>query len=1052
MNLLLSAGRAAAVFPSGPRPRRTPGVFAFLTAAIVALLGCSVACAQSADTGAISGRVLSTTTGKYMANAEIRVPGTNLFTITDDTGNYRLDRVPAGTTNVVVTYSGYRAATQAVTVTAGATATQDFTLVSTEQRDDEPVKLTAFTVSSEREGNAKAIMAQRNSMNITNSVSADVFGNTSEGNVGEFLKYMPGVDLEYVEADTRTPRLGGLDPSYTGVTINGMGMASADAFQQVNGTDNVRPGGGNRSFGFEQVSINSIESIEVSLTSAADQDASSPAGTINLKTKKAFDRKERFIGFSLVGMANSEDITLEKTYGPGDRRDYKIKPGATFDYYDSFLDHRLGVVLNLSESNMYNQQRLTQFGYNTTATAADPRPYVINSLTFKSGPKFTERFSSSLGLDYKVSNKLTVSFVGGYQWYSAQYFNRQIQVTNNSRAGITGDGLTNFNFVNDSATVAYGGAQASKLTRSFQLSPTFEYRNGPLEVNGGFNFSTSTNSYGAVARRQNTRDVPVNSVAGTDFHVSRSSTTDVDFTVQQIPGTTAASTSAAKDFSNFANFTNPRVVDDGRYNKKNIYQGQVDGKYTFAGNVPLTLKAGGKITWTSNANDDFTPLYTWNYTGPGGGSTGSWANYLSPTRFDMGSPAVNFVNLAGQTFSPNFADRRAIANLFYDHPEYFVNGASVLNYYQANYANKRRVREQIDAAYLMGTTRVNKLSLQAGLRLEETTVTSLVPDPLTLAQVRAAGYAVSQQTSIGAVGSPGQPGYQPAVVVTLPTTAAGIDYQYHSKPFIADSGSYHNLFPSASAKYAFLPNLHAQVGYSHTIRRPNYNDIGGSVSADDTNLILNVPAQELAPEISDNITARVVYYFEPAGTFSVTGTENSLKHANITIETPASQTEYADEFPGYSVRTKGNATGIRRTKTLTFDFRRTFNLLPRVFNRSTVFANYTRAVVDEGLKYGTPPMMASGGISSGIRKFTFGVNAKWTDDTPWNFVNGRFRKHRIMTDVNFGYRLTKNLSLFASGRNITNEADYVYENYDYNLIQKVEHYGSIWTFGVSGRF
>jgi hypothetical protein len=161
-----------------------------------------------------------------------------------------------------------------------------------------------------------------------------------------------------------------------------MGMASADAFQQANGTDNVRAGGGNRSFGFEQVSINSIESIEINLTTSADQDASSPAGTINLKTKKA----------------------LKKTYGPGDVQAYKIKPGATFDYYDSFLDHRLGLVLNLSESNMYNQQRLIQLGYSTAPTATDTRPMVLNSLTFKSGPKFTERFSASLGADFKASD------------------------------------------------------------------------------------------------------------------------------------------------------------------------------------------------------------------------------------------------------------------------------------------------------------------------------------------------------------------------------------------------------------------------------------------------------------------------------------------------------------------------------------------------------------------------------------------------------------------------------------------------------------------------
>ncbi len=727
-------------------------------------------------------------------------------------------------------------------------------------------------------------------------------------------------------------------------------------------------------------------------------------------------------------------------------------PGGTLDYYDAFLNNRLGIVMNLSESNMYNQQRLIQQGYSTTPTATDARPYVLNSLIFKNGPKFTERFSSSLGLDFKANDRLTFSLVSGYQWYSAQYFNRQIQVTANNRANVTGDGLNNFDINNDGATVAYGGAQASKLTRSYQLMPSFEYRYKGLLITGAVNYATSVNSYGAIARRQNTRDVPVNSVGGTDFRLARSSTTDVDWIVRQIPGTTATSSSPVKDYSNFANFTNPRVVDDGRYNKKSIYQGELDAKYTTDWTLPTSFKVGGKITETSNANDDYTPMYTWNYVGPGGGPTGSWAGLPSPTVFDMGSPSINFVNLAGNVFSPNFANRKAIADLFYAHPEYFVNGSSPLNYYQANFSNHKRIREQVNATYLMASTKYKRLSLQAGLRVEQTIVTSLQYDPLTLDQVRAAGYAVSQQTAVAAIGSPGQVGYQPAQTVTLPTTIAGIDYQYKSRPMTSTNGNYNNLFPSASAKYSITENFIAQIGYSHAIRRPNYNDIGGTITIDDTNLIINVPAQSLKPEISDNVTGRLVYYFEPVGSFSVTGTQNNLKDTTYTIDTPAANTGYADQFPGFDIRTKGNAPGIKRSKNLTFDYRQDLSFLPGIFKRTTVFANYSRFVVDDVLKYGVPPKMASAGVSMRYQGASVSLNAKWTDNTPWNFTEGRYRKHRIMADLSAGYEFSPRLGIFVSGRNVTNEPDYVYENRNVNLIQKVEHYGSIWTFGVRGQF
>ena len=51
------------------------------------------------------------------------------------------------------------------------------------------VRREAFTVSREREGNAKAIMEQRRSLDITTSVASDIFGAVTDNSVGEFIKY-----------------------------------------------------------------------------------------------------------------------------------------------------------------------------------------------------------------------------------------------------------------------------------------------------------------------------------------------------------------------------------------------------------------------------------------------------------------------------------------------------------------------------------------------------------------------------------------------------------------------------------------------------------------------------------------------------------------------------------------------------------------------------------------------------------------------------------------------------------------------------------------------
>ncbi|MFM8336819.1 MAG: TonB-dependent receptor plug domain-containing protein, partial [Opitutaceae bacterium] len=255
-----------------------------LLASLLALAATPRALAADA-TGAVAGRVLNPATGEYVANAEVRVAGTTLLALSESDGSYRINRVPAGGHTLTVTYTGSPTLSAAVEVPAGGVVTRDFELARAGAAAGAgPVqRMDALVIRSEREGNAKAIMEQRRSMNLTNSVSSDFFGDVAEGSVGEFLKNVPGVDVDYVGPDARGPRLRGLDPQYVGVSVDGMKMASADGSQGV--------GGGARSFSFDQVSVNSLDRIEVNYTTSADQDADAPAGTINLKTKRAFERK-----------------------------------------------------------------------------------------------------------------------------------------------------------------------------------------------------------------------------------------------------------------------------------------------------------------------------------------------------------------------------------------------------------------------------------------------------------------------------------------------------------------------------------------------------------------------------------------------------------------------------------------------------------------------------------------------------------------------------------------------------------------------------------------
>ena len=359
------------------------------------------AAAQSA-TGVIAGRVFNPATGEYVRNARISVEGTSLQAVSGDGGAYSLPGVPAGAARLVVTYTGYRADPAVVQVAPGGSVTRDFELVSTLDAGSagSTVKLQRFVVSSEREGNAKAIMEQRNSMNITNSVASDVFGDVAEGNVGEFLKHIPGVELDLVQGEIRTIRLRGLDSEYTQVSLDGVSLASADANQGASGNA--------RAFSFEQVSLASMESIEVSKTISADVDANAPAGTINLKTKRAFDRAGRRVSAQANLTAFSTRFSPSESYGPDDRLSHKIHPGGILDYSDVFLGKRLGINLNISESMAYSANARTTNTYSYAATTADPRPVVPTAINFLHAPRTNRRSTVNFNADYKAHAKNTI--------------------------------------------------------------------------------------------------------------------------------------------------------------------------------------------------------------------------------------------------------------------------------------------------------------------------------------------------------------------------------------------------------------------------------------------------------------------------------------------------------------------------------------------------------------------------------------------------------------------------------------------------------------------
>src|SRR5438128_506629 len=83
------------------------------------------------------------------------------------------------------------------------------------------ITLSEFKVAGTKEGMAQAIALQRAADNSKVVAAGDQYGDIAEGNAAEYIKFLPGVGIDYNANDARAATLRGMSTAFTNVTMNG---------------------------------------------------------------------------------------------------------------------------------------------------------------------------------------------------------------------------------------------------------------------------------------------------------------------------------------------------------------------------------------------------------------------------------------------------------------------------------------------------------------------------------------------------------------------------------------------------------------------------------------------------------------------------------------------------------------------------------------------------------------------------------------------------------------------------------------------------------------
>nr|WP_319510817.1 TonB-dependent receptor [uncultured Draconibacterium sp.] len=317
---------------------------------------------NAANKGTIAGRIVDTE-NLPLPGAAVVIQDLHKGAITDVNGFYRIVALDAGEYKVKVSYIGFKEATETVSVVLGKTSTLNFKL-------EAGIDIEEVVVNGALQGQSKALNQQKSSMNITNIISSDQVGRFPDQNVGDALKRIPGINVQYDQGEARFGNIRGTSPEYNSVAVDGDRIPSAEAET--------------RSIQLDLIPSDMIQSIEVNKVVTADMDADAIGGSVNLVTKS--NPYSRRITGSVGGTYNA----LRS----------KVAPNFSLLYADRLFNNKLGVTLAASvQDHMMGSDDLeAEWNDEGIMKEMQVRTYLIERL----------RQSSSGALDYtfNANNKI----------------------------------------------------------------------------------------------------------------------------------------------------------------------------------------------------------------------------------------------------------------------------------------------------------------------------------------------------------------------------------------------------------------------------------------------------------------------------------------------------------------------------------------------------------------------------------------------------------------------------------------------------------------------
>ncbi|CAN5412400.1 TonB-dependent receptor [soil metagenome] len=382
--------------------------------------------ASNAYSNQISGVITDAQYGELLIGAHISLENLEsdrrIQAVSGLDGSYSIRNIPPGTYSIRVSYLGYEAHEDELTINgSGDHRNFNFELLPDEQALAEVVVL-----GENRGTDSQARMLERQAVNVTNVVSARQIQLSPDITVANVIQRVSGLSIERNSSgEAQYAIVRGMDKRYNNTLVNGIKIPSPD--------------NENRFVPLDIFPAIFLERLEVSKSLTADMEADAIGGTVNMVMRDAplnqFLDADIQVGYNQVNLdrpfatydrsglnmrSPSEDNGSDYVATPNDfpvenRMMNERTPlpdlmmSAT--YGNRILNKRLGFMAGASFQNSYKP--VTNYFYDPSVNWRDGNPLIMQELIERQTSSQMRRMAFHGKLDYRLSENHNLQFYFG---------------------------------------------------------------------------------------------------------------------------------------------------------------------------------------------------------------------------------------------------------------------------------------------------------------------------------------------------------------------------------------------------------------------------------------------------------------------------------------------------------------------------------------------------------------------------------------------------------------------------------------------------------------